>query len=357
MEITIDVFNVGDGDAILVHLSKNGDHLVMVIDAGDPKRYAEKMRAPLQELLRETKKKAPDVVVCSHYDLDHLGGLVQLVEEYGSSIGEIWMHKAPVVFDNKQFWKDDVLNEMLLTLDKPYDLVLEKEIAKLAPQLPTALVLEQARKAREFSDTLKRFLRIVPHNKIRPIFHGTSLLKEWPEVKILGPTKKYFDELFPPGEKMEQFIALEAIATYEGTALRLLTQEHVEKMVKVFHDRPCDILKIKSPSSLTRTNKASIILAIDVAENKRCLFTGDAGICSFEEIPNYEKELKDLYWLKIPHHGSNNNMSKRLAEIMRPVYADCTGRAHQDDEVLECLRMKKTKVRSTKDGYALRFPY
>lgn len=120
-------------------------------------------------------------------------------------------------------------------------------------------------------------------------------------------------------------------------------------MLELAGTMPCDILKTDRQTRLTATNKASIILAID-KEDKRYLFTGDAGIDSFKSIPDWQNELKNLFFLKVPHHASDNNISKELIELMQPEYAYNTGFKYQDDAVLKCLEQKirNKSVKTTK---------
>ena len=123
-------------------------------------------------------------------------------------------------------------------------------------------------------------------------------------------------------------------------------------MLELAGTEPCDTLKTDGNTRLTATNKASIILAID-KEEKRYLFTGDAGIESFKSIPDWQTELKNLFFLKVPHHASDNNISKELIELMQPEYAYNTGFKYQDDAVLKCLaqKVRNKSVKTTKtDG-------
>ncbi|MBD1395137.1 hypothetical protein [Mucilaginibacter glaciei] len=67
---------------------------------------------------------------------------------------------------------------------------------------------------------------------------------------------------------------------------------------------PCEVLG-HTNKHVTFINQISIILQI-TADQKKHLFTGDASIESFKAIPDYQQVLANLYWLKVPHHGSRN---------------------------------------------------
>lgn len=40
-------------------------------------------------------KSGPDLVVCTHYDSDHIAGLIDLIGHFGADIGEVWVHEPP----------------------------------------------------------------------------------------------------------------------------------------------------------------------------------------------------------------------------------------------------------------------
>lgn len=53
------------------------------------------MKPHLQAVLKAHEKKAPDIVVCTHNDSDHTGGLIPLLTDYGANVSEVWVHKLP----------------------------------------------------------------------------------------------------------------------------------------------------------------------------------------------------------------------------------------------------------------------
>ena len=42
-------------------------------------------------ILPEAGKRAPDIVISTHPDSDHIGGLHEIVEYYQSAVGEVWV--------------------------------------------------------------------------------------------------------------------------------------------------------------------------------------------------------------------------------------------------------------------------
>lgn len=351
MDVKITMLNVKDGDAMIVELKKQRQQLVIVIDGGESNYYETKMKPQLEAILKKHNKKAPDIVVCTHYDSDHIGGLIPLIEDYISDIKEVWVHRTPellkgfvekAILLNEQYKKNVPTN--LEAFNSSEEL---KKIFENYEQPKKSIIEEKAKLIIESLPQLKKFIDMIPTSKLKEVFYKQRPLSDWQEIIVLGPTKEYYSSLFPNTKSFEEFIIEESL-DLETFAV----EEEKNRMLELVGTKPCDILKTDRQTRLTATNKASIILAVD-KEDKRYLFTGDAGIESFKSIPDWETELKNLFFLKIPHHASNNNISKELIELMQPEYAYNTGFKYQDDEVLKCLAEKERNksVKTTKsDG-------
>lgn len=344
MDVKITMLNVKDGDAMIIELIKADKTLVMIVDGGEPRYYKTKMKPKLESVLKTHNKKAPDIVVCTHYDSDHIGGLIPLIDDYISDIKEVWVHKTPNLLKG-YIEKAINLKEQNEKFIGGFESFNFKKIFEDYEPASEQILNEKASLLIESLPQLKKFIDLIPESKLKQVFHKKKPLPDWQEITVLGPTKVYYDSLFPSTKTFEEFILEEAIESLPSkkSGLRLL------KMAGI---KPCDTLKKDAETKLTSTNKASIIIAIDKAD-KRYLFTGDAGIESFKSIPNWTTELKDLFFLKVPHHASNNNISKEMIELMQPVYAYNTGYKHQDDAVLKCLseKQRNKEVKTTKtDG-------
>lgn len=347
MKIEVHMLNVKDGDAIIIELSKNDKNLVIVVDSGHTGSYARTLKPKLVEILAKHDKNAPDVVVCTHYDSDHIAGLIPLLQDYMDGITQVWVHKTPEVIlehirqakqlllESKSSKSQETLAEQFLSTLKLSDQDLEQNNAE-------HIILESL-------PELQILLNLIPIGKRRHTFSGDVPLKDWPEIKILGPTEDYFDSLFPAHQTLKEFLEEEA-------GLGVEHSRKFERIQELAGISVCDTLKDDTSASITATNKASIVFSID-NENGRYLFTGDAGIESFKKIPNWKVELKELFFLKIPHHGSNNNLSKEIINVMQPKYAYNSGNNHQDENVLQCINSKNRsiEVKSTKISGNLHF--
>lgn len=343
MEIKINMLDVKDGDAIIIELVKPDNTLVMVIDGGESGCYLEIVKPKLQSILKKHNKNAPDVVVCTHYDSDHIGGLIPLVRDYINNIKQVWMHSTSDSIGKLLLEMEEIKNKNLKIMKLFGEINLEKELLKESKTTMTE-VEENKKFVLESLNQLNQLIKLIPSSKLKQVFHKQSPLPDWSEIKILGPTLEYYNTLFPKSQTLKSLILEEL----EVSSKMLL----LEKIEKELITNPCDKLKNDTNAKITSTNKASIIIAID-NDKKRYLFTGDAGLESFKKIPDWENELKDIYFLKVPHHGSNNNMSKEMSDKMSPSYAYNSGDTYQDEEVIECLAQKTIEkiVKTTKaDG-------
>ncbi|MDF2451596.1 MAG: ComEC family competence protein [Bacteroidota bacterium] len=337
MQIEIKMLNVNDGDAIIVCLSDSAKHLVVLIDGGHKNDDKEVIKQ-LKPFLTNTGKLAPDLIICTHYDTDHIAGLLGVIDYYGKNIGEVWLHH-PGISVLKLF---DLLSSSYNPLAEPRSLSLDQrsEVHMLREQLSEANLLVEGTLVIESYADLQKLVPLIKSYeiKLKEPFFGDCVLADWPELEILGPTKDFYKELFPQDQSISDLIMDQAMYSKE-------LKEKLKLNEKLLTDA-CRYLDTKTKDKVTKVNQASVILLITVEENKY-LFTGDASLESFLNIPAYKNKLRNLYWLKVPHHGSHNNISSELIQTMSPKYAYISGKIHFDAEVKDCLENKNAIVQVT----------
>jgi beta-lactamase superfamily II metal-dependent hydrolase len=349
-EINIDMLNVGDADAIIVHLKRNqNDQLVMLIDGGR-QGDAQHCLDSLKPVLTAAGKEAPDIILCTHYDADHIGGLLTIVQAFDNKIGEVWIHEhviikeaaelAEAILKNRRYVEKNVTP--LLKFD---DISLLSETADISD-----LTLESYPQMVKLVD----YLHLKEINIVQP-FAGHTFTGWESELLVLGPTVPFYNAAIPRIKHSAKGLLLEAESDAPSTKRGLLNI--FEEILEETAPDPCVYLAGR-PKTITLINQISIILQIMVEGNKY-LFTGDASLDSFRAIPDYQTKLAKVYWLKVPHHGSERNSSPDFFNIMEPVYADISGgTSFLDDCVPNCLRQRGTKVRTTRDEKRdLLFPY
>lgn len=102
--IQIDMFEVQLGAAILLQFEADDAVLRVLADAGVKAGgyLATHVRDKLKAMLSERTR--IDLMIGTHYDEDHLNGLVPIIEDPSFSIGETWM--PPVANDTQSFAAD-----------------------------------------------------------------------------------------------------------------------------------------------------------------------------------------------------------------------------------------------------------
>ena len=90
--ITIEVLPATYGDAIWIECARDGRPWRMVVDGGPPEA-AGALAARVDAL--PPGERTIDVVVVSHIDSDHIGGMLPLLEREDLDIGDVWFNALP----------------------------------------------------------------------------------------------------------------------------------------------------------------------------------------------------------------------------------------------------------------------
>lgn len=332
MSININMVNVGDADAIIVTLKEKGKTAVVLIDGGS-KKYSKRVLKCLEKILTHEGKKTPDLIVCTHCDGDHIGGIIEIVKEYKGNIKEIWIHQLTEAIKPVGVYLEEVLNSSYQSSERTLGHV----------------TIDEAELLKETIDQFRTLCDLINEYKIpsKQPFGDTknNFLKEFPEFKVIGPTKDFYNKITQEVQTKGAALLLEEGLLFDNKQ-KLLT----DIIDEVFKNNlePCDRLKYSTKQNWLNT--LSIIILYTDADGKKYLFPGEAGIDSFENIPGYKTLLNDIFYMTLPHHGSKNNVSKQLIEIMKPkvVFISASGEnVHPDKDVVECLERHGAEVYQT----------
>lgn len=323
MHINIIVLNVNDGDAIIVHLENEEKHLVILIDGGHLNDYG-KITDALKPVLEKAGLAAPNVVICTHFDTDHILGLTGIVNTYKDAIEQFLIHRTTTVLAERP------TPDKQSILPSEDDLVIGGDYMDYRTDPAMDAILEGIKQEK----SLIKLIDDYGINSPEPIA-GQWKLSDWPEIELLGPTAKYYEELFPDHFTTQDMIAQEMVEIKDEAANVLQAGQDA-----------CEALDNFKRSKLTNANLNSVIIKITVDE-KAFLFTADAGIESFYNVPEYEERLKNIFWLKVPHHGSANNINSGLIKLMQPKIAVISGKRHCSPLVVACLQKHCPKVEIT----------
>jgi beta-lactamase superfamily II metal-dependent hydrolase len=333
------MLDVGDGDAIVLELEKKNQKLLVVIDGGDT-GCATSVCNFVKSKCESLQKEAPDLVICTHYDSDHIAGVIRIVDHFRDKIGMIWVHKPPSIIRESFDDVRQILTENWLQLSGEAKLLHSLGLQRNDPkQVFRHVLLESIKQLSDLMQLIEGFK--IPHEEP---FAGECFYPGWTDLKILGPTRQFFNEIFQ-NKTREQIFAKEystILNEEEGTS-----HQH----------KPNPYNRLKADPKTSATNLSSVILKIDAGKDT-LLFTGDAGVESFLKVLDFENSIQNMTFLKIPHHASKNNINKNLITTIDPEYAYNSGDKYEDVDVMDCLKAKKERqVRSTKTDGNLNFSF
>lgn len=275
--LEIDMLAVGDADCFLVTQWNEGVPTRILVDGG--KRSHARM---IRSFLRSRGINRIDHVVNSHFDADHAGGLIPLIEDETIQWGQAWMH-VPA-------WHVH----------------------------PRSVQYKYAESANLVTASLKHSKSLLKALDARDIpveepFAGTRI----GFMTVCGPSKAYYKELLGDFKNLDQYI--EQLDKQDSWQLRI---KNACKRLGI-EDEPL----LASPMT-TPANNSSVILHM-VYGNRKYLLTADAGVDALRRAAE-TYHLKNLYWMQLPHHGSYHNMAIDLVEHFSPSigYVSASGNEH-----------------------------
>lgn len=327
----IDMLDVKSADAFLIHFwddETNYDYVVL-IDGGnyqDGSTIAKFIRKHYGTDL------SIDLAICSHCDKDHFGGITYLLEQQrddgkdNMNIDQIWIND-PAKHVRK--WSQ---NRSRVTQDvkarSVYDLGEHDNLLDIIESL------QQQKKItwfEPFSD---------PHTFGQISECAAGLFK------IIGPTVEYYTSLvldfrndlqrknggYDSDESEEQLAELKEGRVYSKTL------EETED----------------DPSS---QNRSSVIVLFQPSDGNKFLFMGDACRDSIDHIPqDLINSIQNVYWLKVPHHGSKHNLDSDIINHIHPKIAFISTEKYGhylSKAVVNALNKIGTKVYSTNNNSSM----
>ena len=287
----IEMLSVGAADAFILYVidEQNNEHLIL-IDAGN---YIDGDKI-IRHIRKYYNNPVIDLAIVTHCDDDHYGGFVRMLEKLRNEDRD--------AIAIKQFWVNDPGNNHIDVRDVQY-------ISKQ----PT--VNDKARETYSCGnlnllsliDSLKinrteKFAEVIDNryglsSTIQPDSHYTFMY-------IIGPTKAYYEKLIPRFRNELKY--KEPDNMYNESS-----DVETERSLSPTLDGASD--------DNSAHNQSSMIILFRSKEDKKCLFMGDAGRDSFNNIQDpYKEIIKNVDWLKVPHHGSKHNLDSEMIKWIKP---------------------------------------
>lgn len=312
--VEVEMFPAKEGDCFLITLIKQ-DYRILV-DGGTAQTYKDYLRTKLLELSQQGKK--IDLLIVTHIDNDHIGGIISLFKENGSydeanviCIEEIWhnsyRHFYGLNHNKLKFREKEILTSIISkrNVQDEYDPHEgEQEISAVQ------------------GTTLAGFLYKGNYNW-NSMFEGKAVSCESKQVidiaddcfiQILSPDEKALSKLM----NVWKHELMESKFDFEFTMDSIFDDafEYYMRYLNVVSGKVDDIssskddlmsidelVKIVSKDDEKATNNSSIAFVLSCC-GKRLLFLGDMCTKNIE----YGVLENEFDLIKIPHHGSTNNI-------------------------------------------------
>ena len=321
----IDLLDVKAADACLIRFrdSDTQKDYTVLIDSGN---YTDG-KVVVDFIMKYYKTNTIDLAICTHCDKDHFGGFIWILEEMKKSANQSVCIKEMWIIDPaNHIVQEDVKNRINnTTLYKRarsvYDLN-DQNLLDILDEMKDIIVHEP------FSDGVNN------------AFDGI--------IDVIGPSKDYYKE-----KALDFRNDLEKAIIYSDDGASDIDDATIDES-KIIYSKALDDACDDSSSH----NQTSVMILFKPNESAKHLFMGDAGRDAIDKL-KYESDLdqiKDLYWLKVPHHGSKHNMDSHLINHMNPKIAciSTKGVGHYlNMATVNALKKKGATVYSTHKSRAL----
>jgi beta-lactamase superfamily II metal-dependent hydrolase len=317
MDFSIDMLSVGDADAIILWLKQDGADFIIFLDGGKPGDGNEVVKHYNAYIKPHMTAKPIMIVINSHPHRDHIGGLPEIINHFGTDIKRVYFND-PLAYVN-------LMQRNLIT----------EYHQKYSANRQITGLYESLKDVDDFKTLLKKY-GLTP----QPIFSDTNLGHNL--FKVLGPSEAFYKQ------KIQFFTDKTSL---ERMHLLKEAEEDVNEVEE--GNKPCVVVDEKNDTSAE--NLTSTIIQLTDSSNRRYLFTADSGVDSYESAQNNGFNMKDFHIAQLPHHGSRRNVNTNWICNFNPkqYWVSAAGnKKHPRKAVIECIKknLPNCKTYSTHKG-------
>lgn len=342
MWFSLDVMRARKGDCLILHYGSKDDPHLMMIDGGPKSVYGPHLKPRLQEIkkARGIGNKDPlpvDLLMVSHVDDDHIQGILDLTKELIAA----QMDSKPQLLHVLSFWHNSFDNIIGNTPDE-LTAAFKSQFgpASMAGELPTDVTIDADDKDLD-EETIVSSLKV-----LASIEQGSQLRSDAEKLGFeLNP--EFGGDLIIAKKK--------GPAIDMGPGLKFTVLGPMVPELKRLHEKHEAWLKElkkkgKSPPAALAAyvdksvpNLSSIVVLAE-AGGKRMLLTGDARgdkILQGLELVGVMKKGGKMHvdLLKVPHHGSSNNLNDDFFERITADHYVFSGDGEHGNPEREALQM------------------
>ena len=363
MYFSLDVLRARKGDCLMLHFGTNDDPHLILIDGGPSKVYKPHL-APRIEQLHASRKLDPndplpvDVVLVSHVDDDHIRGILELTAgqlgnspEFRLKVASLWHNSFDDLLTTTP---EELLSGFGLasfeagTVRKPdFDGIEpdeESDEEEIHQTVDVLASISQGRQLRDDREVLQRRSTARRQWKLNHKFDGELILATEASqsvvldgglsITVAGPMQPELNALQEAHDKWLR-------EQKEGK------KKSPEAMLAAFVDKSVP-------------NLSSIVVLAEMG-GKSMLLTGDArgdkileGLELARLLEPGKKRKVDL--LKVPHHGSSNNMEAIFFERLPAEHYVFSGDGEHGNPERETLEML-LEARGVNAKYTIHLTY
>lgn len=283
MTFEVDFLAVGtesqSGDAIVLRygdFSSRDSYRIVVIDGGFKETTGDELVDHIKIFYDTSDDPRVDLVISTHPDIDHSSGLRVVLRELDTN--ELWMHKP---------W---IHSETVRAFTEGQKSVLDEALHR------------GVETARELEDLAEEYGIPI----VEP-FEGVETNDG--VLRVLGPSKEFYEELLKEMADEEKAsvrrMLLEKTRTIAATLARTIRETW---------NGPEELIEPEENATSPRNLTSTVILT--QLDDKRFLFTGDAGVQALERVVEASGGDLDLSLLQIPHHGSKRNIGPSILDVL-----------------------------------------
>lgn len=317
--ISISMLPARDGDCLFVEAAG----IRILVDGGRPQTGLEVLPTFLSSLPPRPGKPTVDLMILTHIDADHIGGVLTFLTDPGEvTIGEVWFNgaehhaRAADIFIKPLALEDETVGDPddFKTLSVKQALQFDVRVNRLGIAWNKRLKGDA--------------VMVLPDGDLPRVTLAPEL-----DLVLLGPPKQKLADFYPDWEDDIRAFAAEE----EREADKVLSAEPrivptVENIRKLAED--------SETADRTRPNGASIVFVLEVGEKKRILFTGDAHPSDVASgVERYGGQGRVSFdAVKVAHHGSaKNNTSMLIDRLQSPRWlfsTDGSGHGHPNSPAI-----------------------
>lgn len=336
----ITVFNVGQGDSILLKPNFNCycSDVPLLIDCGSDS----------QQVFTKINDDIIDVLI-THSHNDHLGGFKGLsskvrylfIPYYLPEIWNIYNYLSKHLFNN--VIDVDLINnsfEKVIVIGEGDKLCIHSEVLN-PPKWPETYYNSSERDGYNIEEAL----RILRNNGIQ--LPEEEIINYRTEIELVS------NLMFFSSGNNEQT----NINEYVEFARNYVHNFFISLSMSLIYNRRLKINTLITKKFQSLIHRTSIVFKYDYHYNGKVLFTGDADKFVFNRLISKGTDISAEY-LKVPHHGSKRNLSKKHLQKINPKYAIFShnnglfGRAtdpHPNKEILDLFDNLNIEMGFTND--------